>query len=555
MLQIQVVYCRSLYYYYICISNNFRLIIKQLFLSKHLNKLIETEVYEPILAWGFRMAIAVIIPLFYALYYGVHKDIMWVIITTECICWIELKGSFAQRVRVLLGGAFLAVTFGLAGSISSNILWLSLVLMIPVVFLSILLKNLGERGSTLSLTVYVMFIITNAYPLDSTDAIYHRCTYIAIGGLWSFIVGLLASLFIKEHTPFKRSVAHIWRAVANLVVVIDSGWDGKTVKLSVREIYLKEKEVDATIESSLQLFEKRAYHKNHESEQALRMAQLRKSVYLINTSLMSLNQELRQIPVKEIDGEQRQAVHDILKSIELICNRMTIYTVNAKPEEKILISSKVKRAKYVIIFLKENSIISNYKSQIDKFIHLAERILKLIENAILQVQSTAHDVPVFQFYSLTKTLLILHPKNWFANIKSLTHINTHSVRYALRTTIITTFAVFVYKFYNIPFGYWIPFTILIIAQPYFNATFKKAIDRVLGTVTGVLFADLLLGLWHNMFMKEIILITSPILMVYFIRKNYSVATFFISMFLVALFAVENRFENSIILARALSTVA
>jgi uncharacterized membrane protein YccC len=43
-------------------------------------------------------------------------------------------------------------------------------------------------------------------------------------------------------------------------------------------------------------------------------------------------------------------------------------------------------------------------------------------------------------------------------------------------------------------------------------------------------------------------------MVYFLRKQYSVATFFISIFLVTLFAAENSFDTNVIVIRALCTI-
>jgi hypothetical protein len=71
--------------------------IKKINPYKTLSKLVENESYEPMLSWGIRMTFAVIIPLFYGLYFHKMAEVMWVIVAAESIGWVELKGSFAQR--------------------------------------------------------------------------------------------------------------------------------------------------------------------------------------------------------------------------------------------------------------------------------------------------------------------------------------------------------------------------------------------------------------------------------------------------------------------------
>ncbi|MBL7712022.1 MAG: FUSC family protein [Chitinophagaceae bacterium] len=506
------------------------------------------------LSWGIRMTIAVIVPLFYGLYTHRSADAMWIIVAAESICWVELKGSFAQRVRILLGGAFLALVFGFAGCISSGHLWLSLLLMLVVVFIASLFKNLGERGSGLSLAVYVMFITANAYPVADFNETIERCGYILIGGAWTFVVGTVASLFMSEQTPYKRSIAFIWKSTASLADVIDKGWDGRTQKAGIREVYLKEKEVNAAIESSLQLYDKRAYHNNHDSENAHLMAQLRRTVYLTSATLMTLAEELDNIKQNLLTGEQKQSIHAILKSIAVICERMTIYTVTSKPEEEILLRSRIIRLHNMIALLRESDIPVSEQRSVKYVLHFTGRIVRFVEEGIGYINSVGGDRKVYRSYSLMKTLLILHHRHWINSIRRLANVNTHSFRYALRTALVATLALFIYQWFHIDHGYWLPFTVMIVTQPYFGATLKKALDRVLGTVSGVVAGGLLLALpadWHS---KEVLLIVSPVLMVYFLRKQYSVATFFISVFLVALFAAENSLETEVILTRALCTV-
>jgi uncharacterized membrane protein YccC len=508
------------------------------------------------LAWGIRMTIAIIVPLIWGIYTGNLDQIVWSIAACECIGWVELKGSFAQRIRILSAGTILSVFFGFIGTLSANNLVLSLILMLFVVFIASLFKNLGERGAGLSLSVYVMFIVCNAHPIPPhhVEILYERLEYIAIGGVWTLFVGAVSSLFMSENTPYKRAVAFIWKATADLANAIDQGWDGKNIKANVRTIYLKEKEVHNAISSSLELYDKRTYYSNHDSESAKNMSLLRKSVSLISTTLSTIQEELEQINPRELTGPQRQSIHAILKSIEIICERMTIFTVTNKIEEEMIMRSRVLRLQNMCLELKDGTYSETNAPSIEKLIHFTERIAKLVDNAITQIMDVAVDQKVYRSYSLMKTLLILHHKHWIESVQRLANINAHSFRFALRTALLAVIALFISKWFKIPFGYWLPFSLLIVVQQYFNATLKKAIDRVLGTVLGVLIGGWLLMLPSEFHMKEILIATTPLLMVYFLRKKYSISTFFISVFLVALFAVEGELTNEIILIRAACTL-
>lgn len=523
---------------------------------KYVNRLIEAETYEPMLAWGLRMAIIITIPLIAGILTGNMGAATWIIITAESICWVELKGSFGQRSRVLLGGAFLAVFFGLVGSVSSNSIWWSGGLSLPVMFIACLFKNLGERGSGLSLCVYVMFIMSNAYPVSDPDEILQRCLFIFAGGIWATFVGLLASVFMSEQTPYKRTIAFIWKSVASLAQEIDKGWNGKDVRAGIRDIYLKEKDLRTAIDHSIELYSTLAHQAKTDNRSAYLLAQLRKTAALTGTNLIALANELEAINLKTLDNQLRLSIHAILNSIDVISERMTIYTVTARPEEEVLLRSRIMRLQNMCALIREHRMPASEleKRSISRIVQLTERIIRLIENSIGHIVSVGSGQKVYRSYSLLKTILILHPKYWFQSLRLLTNFNTFFFRYALRTTIAASAGVLLYKYFNIHYGYWLPFTVMIVIQPYFGATVKKATDRILGTLLGGVAGGLLLLLPPHLYVKEILLGVTPILMVYFLRKQYSIATFFITIFLVILFAVEEEFSYEVVIIRALCTI-
>jgi uncharacterized membrane protein YccC len=183
-----------------------------------------------------------------------------------------------------------------------------------------------------------------------------------------------------------------------------------------------------------------------------------------------------------------------------------------------------------------------------------ERITKLLENAIQRIDLMGHDAPVYRSYSFLKTLFVLRPKYLVRNLQVLFNFTTHTSRYAMRSAIAAALALFVYKWYNIDHGYWLPFTVMIVIQPYFGATLKRALDRMAGTLLGGLAGSLLLYLPVGLHLKELILFVTFVLMVYYLRKNYAIAAFVITLNLVLLFNIESAFNNMVMVTRVVCTM-
>lgn len=530
--------------------------LASLFSYKRFNALIEQETYEPLFSWGLRMAIAATAPVIWGVATGNLEAASWITLTAECICWVELKGSFGQRIRVLTAGTILAILFALLGSITGTSIWLSILCMLGVGFISGLFKNLGDRGSGLAICVYVLFIIANAYPTHSFAELKERSLLILIGGVWNAFAGLIASAFMPAKQPYRRTIALIWRSIGDLIESIGHGWDNKTVRSSLRDIYLKEKEVRTAIDNSLHFYEAMAHQASKNDKHEYELAQVRKATALLSAHVIAISEELERISINDVSDSVRLKMHTVLRALQQAVERMGVYVVTLKPEEELLVSSRISRLNKILVLLKEHESFNSpeIEHSVKRTTHLAERSVKLIESCITRLQAVSDDQPVYRSYSLIKTVFILHPKHWLRNIRLLFNANTFTVRYAIRIAIAAAVAMYSYKWYHIDHGYWLPFTVIIVSQPYFGATFTKAIDRVLGTVLGGLAGGMFLRIPTGMYVKEIILFISFLMMVYFLRRRYSVAVFFITISLVLLFDVEDALNPMLIIIRAGATL-
>lgn len=525
--------------------------------KKHINRILEEEAFEPILHWGFRMAFSVIIPIIWGVATGHIIEASWITLTAESICWMELKGSFGQRFRVLIFGILLVLLFSILGSITGYSITLSLIAMLVVGFVAGMFKNLGDRGSGLAISVYVLFLLSNAYPTNTIKDLIHRLELTAIGGIWTLVVGLFSIYILPAQQHYRQTIALIWKSNAKLATSIGKGWDGKSVRNNIRNIYLIEREVRNAIDNSFQFYEKMANHVHESKDQEqFQLAQLRKTTALVATNLLTISDELENIKLHEVPLNLRLKLHEIFKNLDDTFQRIATYVVLVRPEEELLVTNRLIKLSKSIELFKTHELNQHLeiKPQFDRIIQLLERNMKFVESVPERIKFFHLEQPMYLGYSLLKTLYVLHPKHWWKNINLLFNFNSVTFKYALRTAFSATIALLISKWFQINHGYWIPFTVIIVLQPYFGATLKRGIDRVIGTISGGIIGGILVYIPSHFWVKEIMLFLSSILMVYFIKKRYSIAAFFITISLVILFDVEENISLDLIGIRALATV-
>lgn len=523
---------------------------------KQLNKIVKDERFEPDMAWGLRMAIAAMVPLFLGLYTGRVEEAGWAALIAECICWVELKGSFEQRLKLLAGSSFFALLFAIIGSVTGQYVWLSVMLMGVVAFLSSLFKNMGDRGSGLAICVFALFIFCNAYPTTDVQELGQRILYLSVGVLWNFLLAVVSSFFIKAQRPYKRSVATVWKSVAELVSIVSKGWDGSTTRSGYHDVYIKEKAIRAAIDDSLSMFQKLADETSEQDGDEYRLSHVRKAAALVGVQVIAISQELEPINRVSIPSSIKVKLFTLMRALEQTLDRMSVYTINADRREELILRSRINRLLKLSKILKSTNLKGLKERQhILRVVQLVERVTKITESALGNLQAAQKERSMVSAYPMLKTIYILHPKYWIRQIKVLFNFRTLTTRYAMRTGVAAGIAMFVYKYFAIDHGFWVPLTLMIVMQTYFGATLLKARDRTLGTLGGGVVAGLLLYIPAGIFLQEVLLFLSFIPMMYYLRRNYAWATFFITINLVLLFNINRELDGGLILVRALSTIA
>ena len=139
-------------------------------------------------------------------------------------------------------------------------------------------------------------------------------------------------------------------------------------------------------------------------------------------------------------------------------------------------------------------------------------------------------------------------------IREAFNFNSQHFTYALRVAIGLCIGVLIYKFFDIDHGHWIALTMMIVIQPYFGATRKKGIERIVGTVGGIILGGviMLLPLPHTIFVGLLVIVS--FFVAYFLRNNYKVGVFFTTIMMVVLMQLSEQGSWELIGWRILSTL-
>lgn len=513
-----------------------------------------TVLDDPIWYWGIRIALSITGPLLYGIIFQKQDDAMWIAIAAEASAFIEMKGDLAQRTRIAVGSIFLNLAFSLIGGILGNYWIAATALMFVIGFLSGLFKNLGEKGAALALSIFISGIVNISFPITSTDQLQERMWFFLIGGTWAAIVNIVAVMFMKEGSPFRRSIAKIWDKVGALAGASGKGWDNKSKRESLRSLYLSEKALRNTINESLSYFDATVDKITNPQDKNYKLAQSRKVAVLVGLHVIQLAEHIDQLDKNNIPYKSRLKIFSLYRSIENISNRMAHFISHLKDEEKLVILTKCERMAHILANLKHDSDNNPYLlANIAEIEIITKRIINLYKKGI-ELHAQKDEKLSIRSYTFIETLQILHPKYLKENVKALLRNDSLTLKYALRVGVSASIC-YLLQFFVFPdHGYWIPLTAIIVSQPFVNATLKKGVQRSLGTILGILASAMLLFVPIPTLAQLLMVIISSVLLVYFLKTKYTIATFFITTLLIGTLYIEKGFDVDVVYMRTLFTI-
>lgn len=527
--------------------------------TKQLNSILQQEYFEPTISWALRVVFALNVPLvLLPLKTGYRKEIVWTAFTAYLLSLLDFRGQHAQKVMVQIIESLLIVAAAFVGMNVAGNLWWSIVCMFVIGMFAALLRNWSDYGGTIGIAMGFFYLFGLANP-ESMEVSVHYMLWMLLGAAWALLITLTSFLF-QTSNPLKRSVATIWKKNTELLDVIVK--ENLAEKPNINSIIEKEVALRIAINKSIELFKRKS--KNATGIQATHYnltIEHRKVASLFGASITSLHEELENLKDIEFEEIRASVIYKTLSAFGQASARMAIAVFTNRKEDFTLAKLRVRRCEIAITLLNKScndlKLSKSQKHSIDHFIQTLQVAYEYLQQAIsiLDEKIRLRKSVQIEEYKLSFNNFIsgLNPYEWVMALRILFNVNSQQFKYALRVAIALCIGVFIFKYFDINHGYWIPLTIIIVIQPYYGATLKKGIERVIGTVAGIFIGGILTLLHLPPIFYVVVLVVVSFFIVYFIRHNYKVGVFFLTLMMVLLLHISSQSSWQLIAWRIIST--
>ncbi|TCT15961.1 putative membrane protein (TIGR01666 family) [Bibersteinia trehalosi] len=457
----------------------------------------------------------------------------------------RLTGRIANLLFTLIAFAISSLSSQLALTHS----WLFIPLITIITFIVIMLGAIGQRYSTIAFgTLLVAIYTTLSY---TPDVAWYSNTLLILFG--TLIYGLVAVIIylLFPNRAVQENMAQYYEALSQYLQIKADFFDpDDTDNLPQKQLALAKANsiVMSTLDKArVSLFYRlRGQHRHLRTQKMLRYFFTAQDIWERAGSSHSEYQKL-------FDGWQNSdlifRLQRILELQAIACQQIasalrhnTVYTHNTRGERVLA------GLAHSMTFHKQNKAQQLHKLQsiIDNLRHI-EGQLSQLENhtpngkkSVKSARLIAENVSGW--------------RNMLQAVRSQCHFRSQLFRHAVRLSIVVFIASLLVEFFHIEQGYWILLTAILVCQPNYSATKKRLIQRIIGTILGVIVGMSLRYLSPTLEAQLGIIVASSTLFFLFRTNNYSFSTFFITIQVLVSFDVVGFGANSAILPRVFDTL-
>ncbi|RIV24382.1 FUSC family protein [Alicyclobacillaceae bacterium I2511] len=482
---------------------------------------------------GLHNALAVALPLIIGLVTNHTLSGLGIAIGALVAAFAAVKGTLRKRLRTML---WVSVWMGVAtfiGALSGGISWLTITLMVLIGFAAGILNAVSVTAGQIGMLTTNIFIIISHAPQSSIHALDSALLVMAGGFLQIVLMGISDGL--SQSNAETTAVKAVYATIANyaqsrtrntdLLVAaslldadtcLNDSWlhKGRWEKLRVL--------VDLAELIRMDIVTSTRIRKGLQNHGALTDAEERG----INTALTTITNLFRaaaKLPqMRKLIPQEISIFEEMLTELGSILREMAV-TLHSNPES----------ATYIC--------------------------LHQLHSKLAQVVDILSSETLHQAYAVAYAPRRSSPpklRRMFLLIRTNLTFRSSSFRHAVRLAVALGIAATLYRGLNLPLGYWLPLTTVIVLRPDFFSTFSRGIARMLGTVLGVLLATLLTMIPDTSHLLDITLIILLAWALYtVVNFNFALFSFFLTSEIVILLSFfEHSAPSVAITARVTDTI-
>ena len=515
-----------------------------------LDRFAERESLQPDLGRAVRATVAFMVPLVLAATGRLSIEVSFVALAAQNIALVDVRGDYRLRLALLLAMSAVLAGATALGALTANHL---LAAVIATAFIAVcggVWRHLSsDYGMSLAISSMLVFLIA----LNSAGgAAVARSDAAAtlIGGLWGVALQVANWPFRPQH-PLRRTVSDSWLAVAALFEAMNPGGPAGAVEREER-MRLLETALRTTLDKSYAALAAARPGLLQRRLEALNLAAAR-----LATRVVALNTALEALTAEGSFNAFAPALQPVLTALTNTSRTVALAVVSRQPSHLATADVRLRRVTNLLRVLQargtSQSVPAPGLAQLVEILRQIEQHLPAIHAALRATVDRADERSAFSLELFDLHTLTLRPLASALNLSR--HVDPALVRFVVRIAVLTMLGVVVFKTCGLPHGYWLPFTVVVVLQPDYGSTRRRAAQRTVGTLLGSILGSALL--WLHLPFAALMTATAVTMFAfgYTVKRNYAVAILFVTLFIVLLTEAGGPVTVAFTVERLASTVA
>lgn len=464
----------------------------------------------------------------------------------------DLDNRLVGRLKNLFFSLIAFSISALSAQLALSYGWLFIPLITAITFIVIMLGAIGPRYSTIAFgTLLVAVYTTLTYTPHS--AWYSNPLLIVAGALLYGVMAVLVYLCFPTRT-MQENIAQYFEALSHYLQIKSDFFDpDDSESLPAKQLALAKANVQvmaAFDKARVSLFYRlHNQHRNLRTQKMLRYYFTGQDIWERANSSYSQYAELFQA-LQNTDLIFR--FQRLLELQAIACKQIAHclrYSENYQHNQ---------RGDRVLSGLSQS--LAFHKGQGIKHWHKLQSIADNLRHIEGQLHQLANDTPNAENgKKLPKTARLIaenvsNLRNIVQAVKSQCHFGSQLFRHAVRLSIVVFVCSSLVEIFHIEQGYWILLTAVLVCQPNYSATKTRLVQRVVGTILGVIVGLSFRYLSPTLEAQLGLLVASSTLFFLFRTNNYSFSTFFITIQVLISFDIVGLDPDGAMLPRIFDTL-
>lgn len=505
---------------------------------------------RPDLSRAVRATVAFMVPLLLAYAGWLRIEVLAVAIVAQNIAMVDVRGDYRLRFALLLSMVAVFAGATALGMLVAHHLVLAVLATAVMALAGGLWRHLSnDYGPPLAIASTFVFLVTLSTSPEDYVVGQHVLAAV-VGGVWGIAVQVANWPFRPQH-PLRRVVGESWVAVADVfeALIPDAAVE---VRARQERIQAAETVLRTTLDTGYAALAAARPGPLQTQLEALNLAAAR-----LATRVVALDTALDTIMREDDFSALAPTLEPALVSLSNLSRSAAVAVVSRQPAHLGTFLVRLRRVNSLLRVLRTRVLASpgdpGTHAQLVEIVRQIGQQLPALHEAVRASIERSAEPPGSSLELLDLRTLALRPLASALNLSL--EFDPALVRYTLRLALLLMAGVVVYKVGGLAHGYWLPFTIVVVLQPDYGSTRERAAQRVAGTIAGAIVAGGLL--WLDLGFHALMAATAVTMFAfgYWVRRNYALAIFFITLFIVLLTDATGPVTLAFGLERLASTVA